>query len=59
MDYLYSKALEGHIVDGVGLGYPGFFALGGGGGGLDADGAWSRFARNNRISLRCEVYECE
>lgn len=27
MDYAYSKAIEGPIVDGVGLGYPGFFAL--------------------------------
>lgn len=27
MDYAYMKAIEGPIVDGVGLGYPGFFAL--------------------------------
>lgn len=27
MDYAYLKAIEGPIVDGVGLGYPGFFAL--------------------------------
>lgn len=57
MEYVYSKSLEGPIVDGVGLGYPRFFALPGQA--LDSDGAWSRFVRNGRISLRCEVLECE
>jgi hypothetical protein len=27
VDYAYLKGIEGPIVDGVGLGYPGFFAL--------------------------------
>jgi hypothetical protein len=27
LDYAYSKAIEGPICDGTGLGWPGFFAL--------------------------------
>lgn len=54
-EFAFSKALEGPILDGVGLGYPGFFALSS----LDSDAAWSRFARNGRVNLRCEILECE
>ncbi|WIA35734.1 hypothetical protein OEZ86_004136 [Tetradesmus obliquus] len=57
MDYAYSKAIEGPIVDGVGLGYPGFFALPGQA--LDNEGAWSRFVRQGGVQLRCEVLDCE
>lgn len=135
MDYAYVKAIEGPIVDGVGLGYPGFFALPGqvsrvlvvgrvvrvhaccrqaaaeaaaaarvvsgpvdnafdrpadmrslpqppGASScfvcvcmyvpphppvvdlfflqaLESEAAWSRFVRNGRVQLRCEVTDCE
>lgn len=123
MDYAYMKAIEGPIVDGVGLGYPGFFAVPGqvrppplthaqatslvrsssnsdscmgcatnravlqacaradfvNGGAhappqslslvkllcslwlqaLESEAAWSRFVRNGRVQLRCEVTDCE
>jgi hypothetical protein len=57
MEYVYSKGLEGPIVDGVGLGYPGFFGLAGQH--LDSEAAWSRFVRHNKVSLRAEILECE
>ncbi|KAF8057900.1 BTB/POZ domain-containing protein [Scenedesmus sp. PABB004] len=56
-DYAYTKGIEGPIVDGVGLGYPGYFALPGQA--LENEAAWSRFVRQGRVQLRCEVLDCE